>query len=776
MSKKDDKESISSSKENNKSNSERSSSYLTSEKLYKEEEESSSLQHLPLILNKVKNRLLFLSPTVRTGLERECNKNDFYREGDSYIGKGAFGEVWKVSQKMTGKIYVIKVMDKSAIKEQRLIDQINREIEIMYKLNHPHVIRLINHFEDDEKFYLIMPYASKGQLYSLLRRQVRFDQRTAAQYMREVIEAVRYIHSFSPKIIHRDIKPENLLLDDNYRVLLSDFGWSNFLDDNEYRKTFCGTPEYLSPEMAKKEGHNEMVDIWALGVLMFEFLAGYAPFSGSNPKELYANIKKLKINWPVDFPPLAKNLITKILKLNPNERLSLEEILDHAWFTQNPPLRHVLTNYLTNEKDILKSHLIIEKPENVEDKLNDITDPHKKRKFGTLRRDLCNDNENEDQNEKSLNSENIEEEKNTSENKENDKDNSNININNKIMGNNIYSNNIYSSNIFMANMNENFMFIKKQKKILQKKYDELVIKEEKENKLITSLQEENEKLKNKQENLKNNHMKLIDQEIKKYKLLSDDRENILKQIDELNLKNNELNLQNELLKNKVNYYEKKINFLDEKIRDLTQENQKKNLEINSMKENESLLKINLEENDQLIDKLNEITEKNIKEFKDNISPMNLTLTNFENKINDLINDKVLTFINEKNKNFEKLINDENNLIKIENNTNSFFEKNKKLLEEIKEERGKIESLNNANKLKDLEDKNSILEERIKNLLEEKKVNNELMDEKNNQLKKANLKIKSMQDKIYDINEFITKKVKNETFVRKINSLCNLEKF
>ena len=615
-----------------------------------------------------------------------------------------------------------------------------------------------------------MPYASKGQLYSLLRRQVRFDQRTAAQYMREVIEAVRYIHSFSPKIIHRDIKPENLLLDDNYRVLLSDFGWSNFLDDNEYRKTFCGTPEYLSPEMAKKEGHNEMVDIWALGVLMFEFLAGYAPFSGSNPKELYANIKKLKINWPVDFPPLAKNLITKILKLNPTERLSLEEILDHAWFTQNPPLRHVLTNYLTNEKDILKSHLIIEKPENVEDKLNDITDPHKKRKFGTLRRELCNDND--DQNEKSLNSENIEKEKNnTSENKENEKDN--ININN----NNIINNKIISNNIFMANMNENFMFIKKQKKILQKKYDELVIKEKKENKLISVLQEENEKLKNKQENLKNNHMKLIDQEIKKYKLLSDDREKLLKEIDALNLKNNELNLQNELLKNKVTYFEKQINFLNEKIRDLTQENKKYILEINQMKENESLLNnINLEENDKLIEKLNEITEKNIKEFKDNISPMNLSLTNFENKINDLINDKVLTFINEKNKNFEKLMNDENNLIKIDDNTNTFFEKNKKILEEIKEERTKNESLNNANKLKDLEDKNNILEERIKNLLEEKKVNNELMDEKNNQLKKANLKIKNMQDKIYDINEFITKKCKNESFIRKINSLCSLEKF
>ena len=393
MNNKDEKESDSSLKENSKES-------VTSE------EESSSILLYPLILNNVKNRYLFLSPTVHTGIERECNKNDFYRQGDSYIGKGAFGEVWKVSHKTTGKIYVIKVIDKSSIKGLRLIDQINREIEIMYKLNHPHIIKLINHFEDNEKIYLIMPYASKGQLYSLLRKQVRFDQRTAAQYMREVLEAVRYIHSFSPKIIHRDIKPENLLLDENYRVLLSDFGWSNFLDENEFRKTFCGTPEYLSPEMAKKEGHNEMVDIWAMGVLMFEFLAGYSPFFGSCPKELYNNIKKLKIQWPVDFPPLAKNLITKILKINPSERLSINEILDHAWFTQNPPLRHVLTNYLTNEKDILKSHLIIEKPENVEDKINDIVNLHKKRKFGTLKRNLAINNNDDNNNIKNLNPEN----------------------------------------------------------------------------------------------------------------------------------------------------------------------------------------------------------------------------------------------------------------------------------------------------------------------------------------------------------------------------------
>ena len=758
MENKNEKENYLSSKEKSKS-----SSYIDSEKLNEEEQSSGILQFIPK-LNKVKNRFLFLSPTVRAGLERECNRNDFYREGDNYIGKGAFGEVWKVSHKMTGKIYVIKVMDKSSIKGEKLIDQINREIEIMYKLNHPHIIKLINHFEDDEKLYLLMPYASKGQLYSLLKRQVRFDQRTAAQYMREVIEAVRYIHSFSPKIIHRDIKPENLLLDDNYRVLLSDFGWSNFLDDNEFRKTFCGTPEYLSPEMAKKSGHNEMVDIWALGVLMFEFLAGYAPFSGSTPKELYSNIKKLKIHWPDDFPPLAKNLITKILKLNPSERLNINEILDHAWFTQNPPLRHVLTNYLTNEKDILKSHLIIEKPENVEDKLNEIVNANKKRKFGTLRHN--SESNNSDKDDKSINSDKNEDEIINTENKENDIDI--INNNDKINDNN---------SIKMANINENFILVKKEKKILEKKYEELLNKEQQENKMIKLLKEENEKLKNKQENLKDNYMILIDQEIKKYKLLSEDREKLIKEIDELNLNNNELNLQNELLKNKVIYYEKEIKYLNTKINELTKENQKYILDIDQINNNDKILNIDSDNNDKLIEKLNEISEKNIKILKDDISPMNLDLTNFGSKIDDLVNSKVLSFLDDKMKYLDNIIKEENNIIKKNENKDTFLEEKKKLIEEIKQEKMKNElKNNNYDKLKEMVNKNNILEERIQSLIEEKKSSNELIDLKSKELKKAYLKIKNMEDKLYDISEFIKNKCKNEAFIKKIISLCNIENF
>ena len=782
---------IDSSKENNleNTNSEISNTNSSKNSQINKEEESTSVPHpLPLMLNKVKNRLLFLSPTVRAGLERECNKNDFFREGDSYIGKGAFGEVWKVSHRQSNKIYVIKVMDKATIKDQKLSDQINREIEIMYKLNHPHVIRLINHFEDDEKFYLIMPHASKGQLYSLLRRQVRFDQRTAAQYMREVLEAVRYIHSFSPKIIHRDIKPENLLLDENYRVLLSDFGWSNFLDENEYRKTFCGTPEYLSPEMAKKSGHNEMVDIWALGVLLFEFLAGYAPFSGSCPKELYTNIKKLKVNWPVDFPPLAKNLVSKILKLNPSERLSVEEILDHPWFTQNPPLRHVLTNYLTDEKDILKSHLVIATPESVEDKINDITDPHKKRKFGTLKiksnddedSSDSNDNINNNSEENNINNENNnkEDKKEIEKNKINENNNNNNN-NNKIIENKIDKD--INNRIYMSNIHENYIFLKKEKKELQKKYDELVIKEKKENDLLKILEEENKKLKTKQENSKNGHIMLINQEIKKYKLLSEDREKILIELDEINNKNNELALQNELLQNKINLMKKQQDELNNKILNLTKDNNKYISQIKELtkklensESNKPDVNLNFNDTDKLATQISEISENNIKQLNDGISPIKLSFINLEKNVDELINNKVLSFINNKVKTLDDMMKEKND--KNVNNYHLLFEENKKLIEELNEQKSKIISNNDKNKFDDLKNKNIVLEERIKNLLEEKKVNHELYETKNKELEKTKTKIKDLNDKIYDINAYINSNCKSEAFKKKLCTICQLDDF
>jgi serine/threonine protein kinase len=322
-------------------------------------------------LNQVKNRLLMLSPTVQEGLERECNKDDFEALDDKALGKGGFGHVWKVRHKVTGKIYAIKVINKEYIRKENLIEQINREIEIMYRTDHPHIIKLYNHYEDDENFYLIMHCASKGQLYSLLKRVKRLDERTVSQYMREVISAVKYLHSMKPPIIHRDIKPENILLDADNRAKLADFGWSNFQDDNKQRETYCGTPEYLAPEMVNKSGHDESIDIWSLGVLMFELLAGRPPFVYKGDTAiLYNDIKNLKIRWTDDFPILAKNLISKILRLKSTERPTLDDILLHPWFRETTCIKPVLEAYNYDPASKLRSHLIHCLPEE-EEKISD---------------------------------------------------------------------------------------------------------------------------------------------------------------------------------------------------------------------------------------------------------------------------------------------------------------------------------------------------------------------------------------------------------------------
>ena len=255
-------------------------------------------------------------------------------------------------------------MNKQKIIQQNMVSQINKEIEIMYKLNHPHIIKLYSHFEDNDDFCLVMEYASQGQLYSIIKKHKKLCQIIAKQYMKEIISAIQYLHTRSPPIIHRDIKPENILIDQEGNCKLADFGWANFDNGRKNIDTFGGTPEYLAPEMINQCGHDKSVDIWALGILLFEMLTGRIPFNFSeNKTQLYNSIKILKINWTDDFPHLAKDLISKILCINPNERLSLEEILNHQWFRETPSLRPFLNDLVSNENqkkvlelNIIKSH------------------------------------------------------------------------------------------------------------------------------------------------------------------------------------------------------------------------------------------------------------------------------------------------------------------------------------------------------------------------------------------------------------------------------------
>lgn len=286
--------------------------------------------------NNVKSRFLELCPSSAKGLEPECKISDFAIK--EVLGEGSFGKVYKVEHNKTKAIYAIKAIDKRNKNNQEGKPYFRREIEIMYKVRHPNIVRLFSHFEDDFFCYFLMEYISKGNLYQHKSKQKSksLEAKAVANIMRDVISAVFYLHNMDPPIVHRDIKPENVLLDENLRMRLTDFGWSNYVSDEKVRSTYCGTPIYLAPEMIKEIGHDEFLDIWCIGVLTFELLTGFPPFSGSNMSVLSDNIIKGKIVWPQDINLEAKDLLSKILKTDPKERLGLKQMLNHPFFTKVP--------------------------------------------------------------------------------------------------------------------------------------------------------------------------------------------------------------------------------------------------------------------------------------------------------------------------------------------------------------------------------------------------------------------------------------------------------
>ena len=298
-------------------------------------------------INKVNNRFLPLTESVINGLEPEATIKDFTIL--STIGEGSFGKVFLVMHNKTKSKYAIKRISKLNKNNQEGKTYFRREIEIMYKVHQYNIVRLFNHFEDNEYCYFVMEYIEKGNLFDQpsWKNNKRFSSVDVAKIIKEIICAVYYLHHMDPPIIHRDIKPENVLIDKNGVAKLTDFGWSNYVDSNEIRRTYCGTPVYLAPEMIKEIGHNEHLDIWCIGVLLFELLTGTVPFKGRDIDSLNNNILSLKIVWPRDINNTAKNLISKILKTEPGERISLEDMLKHPFFKEKLNNDHL-------EKELIK--------------------------------------------------------------------------------------------------------------------------------------------------------------------------------------------------------------------------------------------------------------------------------------------------------------------------------------------------------------------------------------------------------------------------------------
>ena len=308
----------------------------------KNENLSNEIKKNKIILNPVKNRFLPLSESVRLGLEPEPKITDFKKKKE--IGSGSFGRVYLATHVKTNVDYAIKVIDKRNKINIEGKPYFRREIEIMSKIRHPNCVRLFGNFEDENYCYFIMEYIPGGNLFTLMsnNRNIGLNIYLVASIVRDLASAIYYLHNMDPPIIHRDIKPENILLTNNTKIKLTDFGWSNYINfEGEQRSTLCGTPIYLAPEMIQNSGHDKHVDIWCLGVLLFELLTGIPPFIGQNRILLMKNIINVNISWPMPprlpLDPDAKDLISKILKKNPNERISLENMIKHNFFIKYCP-------------------------------------------------------------------------------------------------------------------------------------------------------------------------------------------------------------------------------------------------------------------------------------------------------------------------------------------------------------------------------------------------------------------------------------------------------
>ena len=228
------------------------------------------------------------------------------------LGKGKFGRVYLAKERSTGFVCALKVLHKSELQQGKVEKQVRREIEIHSNLRHPNILRFYGHFHDSKRVFLILEYAGKGELYKHLRKEQRFPEWKAAQYIAQMAAALKHLHK--KHVMHRDIKPENILMGIHGEIKISDFGWSVHAPNNR-RNTMCGTLDYLPPEMIKpgsqENFYNEKVDLWSLGVLTYEFLVGEAPFEDT-PIMTQRRIARGEMTVPSFISAEAKNLIQRV--------------------------------------------------------------------------------------------------------------------------------------------------------------------------------------------------------------------------------------------------------------------------------------------------------------------------------------------------------------------------------------------------------------------------------------------------------------------------------
>ncbi|KAJ8005715.1 hypothetical protein DPEC_G00120790 [Dallia pectoralis] len=249
------------------------------------------------------------------------------------LGKGGFAKCYEMTDLCTSKVYAAKIIPHTRVSKPHQREKIDREIELHRVLHHKHIVHFYHHFEDKDNIYILMEYCSRRSLAHILKARKVLMEPEVRYYLRQIVSGLKYLHQ--QEILHRDLKLGNFFVSESMELKVGDFGLASKLEPiGDRKKTICGTPNYLSPEVLNKQGHGCESDVWALGCVMYTMLLGRPPFETTNLKETYRCIRDARYSLPASLSSQARQLISSLLAKTPEDRPLLDHILRHDFFTQ----------------------------------------------------------------------------------------------------------------------------------------------------------------------------------------------------------------------------------------------------------------------------------------------------------------------------------------------------------------------------------------------------------------------------------------------------------
>lgn len=273
------------------------------------------------------------------------------------LGTGTFGKVKLAYHEYTGQEVAVKILNRRKIKNLDVVEKIKREIQNLKLVRHPHIIKLYQVISSPTEFYMVMEYVPGGELFEYIVKKGRLSEKESRTIFQQLLSGIDYCHRHN--VVHRDLKPENLLLDDNQNIRIADFGLSNMMQDGEFLRTSCGSPNYAAPEVISGKLYaGPEIDIWSSGVILYALVCGVLPFDDEHVPKLFQKIRSGVFNIPDHVSKDVGYLIRRMLEVDQVKRITIEEIKKYPWFKESLPPYLFPDTQSTIDKEIIDEDIV----------------------------------------------------------------------------------------------------------------------------------------------------------------------------------------------------------------------------------------------------------------------------------------------------------------------------------------------------------------------------------------------------------------------------------